>query len=62
MIFHAWASPRNIHIRIPHVGSRCAVLLGYPEIRMEYAHVYKFAPRIPQLGCSNAAPPLPMSL
>jgi len=22
MIFHLWASPRNIHIRIPHVGSR----------------------------------------
>jgi len=21
MIFHLWASPRNIHIRIPHVGA-----------------------------------------
>jgi len=21
MIFHLWAYPRNIHIRIPHVGS-----------------------------------------
>jgi len=43
MIFHLWASPRNIHIRIPHVGAQPFVgnprsEENHPESRFFLAH------------------------